>query len=51
MDTSARHYADNMDEPMDNGDEPADNGDGGSTSTVIGGVDSGSVIVTESAGH
>ena len=44
--------ADNMDEPMDNGDEPADNGDGGSTSTVIGGVDSGSVIVTESAaGH
>ena len=44
--------ADNMDEPIDNGDEPADNGDGGSTSTVIGGVDSGSVIVTESAaGH
>ena len=44
--------ADNMDEPMDNGDGSADNGDGGSTSTVIGGVDSGSVIVTESAaGH
>ena len=44
--------ADNMDEPMDNGDEPADNGDGGSTAAVIGGVDSGSVIVTESAaGH
>ena len=44
--------ADNMDEPIDNGDEPADNGDGGSTSAVIGGVDSGSVIVTESAaGH
>ena len=43
---------DNSDGSADNMDEPADNGDGGSASAVIGGADSSSVSVAETAaGH
>ena len=43
---------DNSDGSADNMDEPADNGDGSSASAVIGGADSSSVSVAETAaGH